>query len=160
MLCCAYFCTYFCWFLLLAALVVPIVYCQLSTCPSPECLISVWAVCMGPGDKARTSVVCTVFSCTVHTLYSVQWPPWHYPDMVSVGDEPPCRHLLVCVAICNLVMHNLLNSVGWRRSLLCSWKDTAQTGHIVGGENSPIRSVPINFVRDSGHSYFRYIVRM
>ena len=71
MLCYAYFCTYFCWFLLLAALVVPIVYCQLSTCPSPECLISVWAVCMGPGDTARTSVVCTVYSCTVHcTVYS------------------------------------------------------------------------------------------
>ena len=45
---------------------VPIVYlyCQLSTCPSPECLISVWAVCMGPGDTARTSVVYSV-QCTV-----------------------------------------------------------------------------------------------
>ena len=67
---------------------VPIVYlyCQLSTCPSPECLISVWAVCMGPGDTARTSVWCTVYSvqyihCTVYSGHHGTTLTWSQLEM-------------------------------------------------------------------------------
>ena len=64
----------------------PIVYCQLSTCPSPECLISVWAVCMGPGDTARTSVWCTVYSvqyihCTVYSGHHGTTLTWSQLEM-------------------------------------------------------------------------------